>query len=137
MVDPGLAAYLQNVDARRLKTEPALLGPLLETFVITELLKQQTWSTTQPEVAHFRTAHGEEVDVVLDARGRLVGGEVKAAVSVSSDDFRGLRAMAAATGRRFQQGVPLYPGHTATGLPPLLKPRPVAALWRAPPGLTR
>lgn len=130
MVDPGLAAYLQNVDARRLKTEPALLGPLLETFVMTELLKQQTWSETQPEVAHFRTAHGEEVDIVLDARGRLVGIEVKAAASVSSDDFRGLRTMAATTGRRFHRGILFYLGDAAVAIGPKLYALPLPALWR-------
>lgn len=133
MVDTGLAAYLRNVDARRLKAEPALLGPLLETFVTTELLKQQTWSTTQPEVAHFRTAHCEEVDVILDARGRLVGVEVKAAVSVSSDDFRGLRAMAATTGRRFHRGILFYLGDTAVPVGPQLYALPLPALWRTRP----
>ncbi len=133
MVDTGLAAYLQNVDARRLKTEPALLGPLLETFVVTELLKQQTWSTTQPEVGHFRTAHGEEVDVVLDARGRLIGIEVKAAVSISPDDFRGLRAMADATGRRFHRGILFYLGDTAVAVGPQIYALPLPALWRTRP----
>lgn len=131
MVDPGLAAYLQNVDARRLKAEPTLVGPLLETLVITELLKQQTWSAIQPEVAHFRSAHGEEVDVVLDARGRLIGIEVKAAVSVSADDFRGLRAMAAATGRRFHRGILLYLGDAAVSVGPQLYALPLSTLWRA------
>lgn len=131
MVDTGLATYLQNVDARRLRAEPTLLGPLLETFVITELLKQQTWSTVQPEVSHFRSAHGEEVDVVLDARGRLIGIEVKAAVSVSADDFRGLRAMAAATGRRFHRGILLYLGDAAVSVGPQLYALPLSTLWRA------
>jgi predicted AAA+ superfamily ATPase len=130
MTDPGLAADLQNVDARRLKSEPALLGPLLETFVITELLKQQSWSAERPEVAHFRTAHGEEVDVVLDARGRLVGIEVKAAVSISSDDFRGLRTMAASTGRRFHRGILFYLGESAVAVGPDLYALPLPALWR-------
>ncbi len=131
MIDTGLAAYLQNVDARRLRAEPALLGPLLETFVITELLKQQTWSTTEPEVTHFHTAHGEEADVVLDAQGRLVGIEVKAAASVSPDDFRGLRAMAASTGRRFHRGILLYLGDTAVAVGPQLYALPLPALWQA------
>ncbi len=130
MTDTGLAAYLQNVDERRLRAEPALIGPLLETLVITELRKQQTWSATQPELTHFRTAHGEEVDAVLDARGRLVGIEVKAAASVSPDDFRGLRAMAAATGRRFHRGVLFYLGETAVSVSQQLYALPLPALWR-------
>ncbi|OLC31938.1 MAG: ATPase [Armatimonadetes bacterium 13_1_40CM_64_14] len=130
MVDTGLAAYLQNVDERRLRAEPALIGPLLETLVITELRKEQTWSAIQPEIAHFRTAHGEEVDAVLDARGRLVGIEVKAAASVSPEDFRGLRAMAVATGRRFHRGVLFYLGETAVAVSPQFYALPLPALWR-------
>ena len=130
VTDAGLAAYLQNVDERRLRAEPTLIGPLLETLAITELRKQQTWSATQPELAHFRTAHGEEVDLVLDARGRLVGIEVKAAASISPDDFRGLRAMAAATGRRFHRGVLFYLGETAVAVSPQLYALPLPALWR-------
>lgn len=130
VTDPGLAAYLQNVDERRLRAEPTLIGPLLETLVIAELRKQQTWSATQPELTHFRTAHGEEVDVVLDARGRLVGIEVKAAASISPDDFRGLRAMAAATSRRFHRGFLFYLGETAVAVSPQLYALPLPALWR-------
>jgi uncharacterized protein len=128
--DTGLAAYLQNVDAGRLKTEHSLIGPLLETFVITELRKQQTWSITQPELAHFRTAHGEEVDVVLDAGGRLVGIEVKATAAVSPADFRGLRAMEEATGRRFHRGVLFYLGDTAVAVARNMYAMPLPALWR-------
>ena len=130
MSDTGLAAYLQNVDARRLNTERSLIGPLLETLVITELCKQQTWSTTQPELAHFRTAHGEEVDIVLDARGRLVGIEVKASVSVSPTDFRGLRTMEDVTRRRFHRGVLFYLGDTAVAVGPNLYAIPLPAPWR-------
>ncbi len=130
MTDTGLAAYLQNVDERRLRDEPALIGPLLETLVITELRKQQTWSAAQPELAHFRTADGKEVDVVLDARGRLVGIEVKAAASVSPDDFRGLRAMAEAAGRRFHRGVLFYLGDTAVAIGPKMYALPLPTLWR-------
>lgn len=130
MVDTGLAGYLQGVDARRLKADPSLFGPLLETFVLTELCKQQVWSDTKPEVSHFRTAAGEEVDAVLDARGKLVGIEVKAAVSVSSSDFRGLRAMATATKRRFHRGILLYLGDSAVAIEPHLYAIPLPALWR-------
>jgi predicted AAA+ superfamily ATPase len=130
MSDTGLAAYLQNVDARRLETEYTLIGPLLETLVITELRKQQTWSFTQPELGHFRTAHGEEVDVVLDARGRLVGVEIKATTSISPHDFRGLRAMQDATGHRFHRGVLLYLGDTAVAVAPNMYAMPLPALWR-------
>lgn len=95
-----------------------------------ELQKQLTWSMTQPEMGHFRTAHGEEVDAVLDARGRLVGVEVKAAASVAPRDFRGLRAMAEATKKRFHRGILFYLGDTALEVEPRLYALPLPLLWR-------
>lgn len=84
----------------------------------------------QPALAHFRTAHGEEVDIVLDARGRLIGVEVKAAASIAPNGFRGLRAMAEATGRRFHRGVLFYLGDTAVAVGPNMYAMPLPALWR-------
>lgn len=67
---------------------------------------------------------------MLDARGQLVGIEVKATASVSSNDFRGLRAMAAATKRRFYRGVLFYLGGTAVAVEPQLYALPLPAFWR-------
>lgn len=60
-----------------------------------DLRKQLTWSTVRAKIFHFRTQAGKEVDVVLeDARGRLVGVEVKSAASVTKKDFSGLEILA-------------------------------------------
>ena len=54
------------------------MGPLLETFVASELTKQLAWSRTRVELFHFRTHGGREVDIVLEADDdRQVGIEVK------------------------------------------------------------
>ena len=92
--DTGLLAYLLGATVDRLKAEGNLAGGVLENFVLMELRKQSTWSsTTQPELFYWRTASGQEVDVVLEDRaGRVVGVEVKAAATLSSNDVRGLPA---------------------------------------------
>jgi hypothetical protein len=52
---------------------------------------QTTWNDTQPELFYWRTASGQEVDVVLEDRaGRVVGVEVKAAATLSVNDVRGV-----------------------------------------------
>ncbi len=128
--DTGLMSYLLGLSKRRLAMDTNLLGPLLEGFVIMELEKQLAWSQTQSRLFHFRTQTGHEVDIVLeDSAGRLVGIEVKAGATVSSQDFKGLRAFAEMTGRRFRRGAVLYTGNESIPFGRDLHALPVNALW--------
>jgi len=80
--DSGLLAYLQGVTMNRLKAEPSLAGALLENFAVMELKKQATWSVTQPELFFWRTASGQEADIVLEDRsGRVAGVEIDRAIA--------------------------------------------------------
>ena len=97
-----------------------------------ELCKQATWCETQPRLFHFRAHSGEEVDVVLEyAAGRLVGIELKSSASVGDADFKGIRSLAAATGRRFVRGIVLYEGRETVPFAKNLTAMPVAALWHS------
>lgn len=123
-------AYLLGLSAERLGIENTQAAPLLENFVAMELLKQSAWSQTKPRLFHFRTLTGQEVDIILeDAGGRLVGIEVKASATVDGADFKGLRALAEITGRRFRRGVVLYTGSECIPFGPRLHAMPVSALW--------
>jgi predicted AAA+ superfamily ATPase len=129
--DTGLMSYLLGLTEQRLVEHPNLIGPLLENFVVMELQKQATWSRVQPQLFHFRTQTGQEVDIVLeDSAGQLVGVEVKAASTVSMQDFKGLRALAELAGRRFHRGVVLYTGSEPIPFGPRLHALPVSALWQ-------
>jgi len=131
LVDTGLAAHLVRIDSQGLLASIELWGAFVETFVAIELLKQADWSTTQPTLHHFRTAKGEEVDVVLEApSGELVGVEVKAAASVASDDFRGLRILTEIAGRRFLRGIVFYLGDQAVPFGVNLYALPITSLWK-------
>ena len=92
--DTGLLGHLAGLTTARVAEEPTTVGPLLETFVASELTKQLGWSRTRAELFHFRTHAGREVDLVLEADdGRLAGIEVKAAATIGSADFKGLEAL--------------------------------------------
>jgi uncharacterized protein len=130
LTDTGLAAHLQGADAHRLRERRDTLGPLLESFAAMELRRQSAWSREQPELLHFRSAAGQEVDLVLESRaGRLVGVEVKAAASLGPADFRGLKTLADAAGRDFHRGILLYTGEQVVPFGPRLHAVPVRALW--------
>lgn len=128
--DTGLMAYLLGLSGERLAMESMLAGPLLENFVAMELRKQAAWSKARPQLFHFRTLTGQEVDVLLeDTAGKLVGIEVKASATVNGRDFRGLRALAELIGKRFQSGVVLYTGSECIPFGPRLHAIPVSTLW--------
>jgi hypothetical protein len=130
--DTGLLAYLLGATVDRLKAEGNLAGGVLENFVIMELRKQSTWSTTQPEIFHWRTASGQEVDVVLEDRaGKVVGVEVKAAATLSSNDVRGLQALSIAAGKHWLRGVVLYAGTEVIPFSNNLHGVPISRLWSA------
>jgi predicted AAA+ superfamily ATPase len=128
--DTGVAATLLGLDAEALNEDRAILGQLLETFVYQELRRQASGHDDEIRFHHFRDKDGYEVDVVLERGGRQVAGvEVKAAATVTSADFRGLRKLAGAAGRRFAAGAVLYDGETSAGFGDALFAVPIRALW--------
>ena len=128
--DSGLLAYLQGVTMERLRAEASLAGALLENFAVMELRKQATWSATQPELFFWRTASGQEVDIVLEDRaGRVVGVEIKASATLGSNDVRGLQALAEAAGKNWVRGVVLYAGTEVIPFASNLHGVPFGRLW--------
>lgn len=131
IVDSGLATHLVGMDTRVLPASVELWGAFVETFVVMELMRQASWSKTRPALYHFRTAKGEEVDVVLESpSGRLVGLQVKATVSLQASDFRGLRSLAESARQRFQRGILLYLGDQAVPFGSNLFALPITSLWQ-------
>ncbi|HED64147.1 MAG TPA: ATP-binding protein [Planctomycetes bacterium] len=130
MGDTGLAAALLGLDAAALYEDRETYGQLLETFVLQELRRLASGHEHEIRFHHFRAKDGFEVDVVLEGPGRrLAGIEVKASSTVTAADFRGLRKLARAAGKRFAAGVVLYDGETSVGFGDNLYAVPVRALW--------
>jgi len=131
-VDCGLASHLVDADLETLHERPERLGPLLEAFVVGEIVKQIGWSRSKPVLHHFRTHAGREVDLILeDRRGRCVAVEVKAAASIGSGDVQGIEAFASAAGRRFRRGILLYAGREMVPFASNIHALPISSLWRS------
>ncbi len=131
MGDTGLAAALLGLDAAALYEDKEAYGRLLETFVFGELRRLASGHEEDIRFHHFRIRDGYEVDLVLEWGGRkLAGIEVKASSTVTASDFRGLRKLAAAAGKRFFVcGVVLYDGEVSLGFGGHMYAVPVWALW--------
>jgi len=129
-VDSGIAANLLGADVRSLLRPGGQFGSLLEGFVLMELARQLTWSRQRAELYHYRTKDKVEVDAILENRqGNVIGIEVKASSTVSSDDFRGLRHLAVRTSDDFVAGIVFYTGNQTLPFGPRMRAMPVGALW--------
>jgi uncharacterized protein len=79
---------------------------------------------------HFRDQQMHEVDIVLERDdGLIVGIEVKAAATVKSSDFAGLRTLAEACQERFAYGVVLYDSAGVVPFGDRLSAAPLSCLW--------
>jgi predicted AAA+ superfamily ATPase len=134
LVDSGLATSILGHEAHSLQRDDAF-GPLLESFVAMELARQATWSDTAVDLYHYRNKDKQEVDLILrNARGQVVGIEVKASSTVRGEDFRSLRHLAAVLGADFLAGLVLYTGPATLGFGDRLRAMPVSAVWTAERG---
>jgi uncharacterized protein len=137
VADSGVAAHLLRVDERAL-ADPmcAAVGPLVETFVVNELIRQESFGETRVQLSHYRTHDGVEVDVVAEMTdGRVGGVEVKASATVTLADFRHLarlRDLLDASGGHFVRGVVLYCGDQVLPFGDRLVAMPLAGLWMPP-----
>ena len=129
-LDAGLLAALRGLAPDRLRRDRTPFGPLLETFVLGELLKLASWADDRYAVSHFRDKQQNEVDIVVEnGRGEIVGVEVKASATVSARDFSGLRRLAAGAGERFAMGLVLYDHESSVPFGPQMAAVPISALW--------
>lgn len=133
--DSGLAAHLLGADADAI-AEPgnALLGPLLETFVIGELTKALAATDIRAVLYHVRTTDRREVDFLLEGpRGRIVAIEIKASTSPGADAFRGLRWISAQLGANLHAGILFHLGTHSASRGDRLYAMPLSTLWEHRP----
>ena len=100
--DPGLALWLSGSGTAS--------GAHLETLVLADLLVWRDSRVPAPEVLYWRTTTDLEVDFVIEAAGRLLPVEVKAAASPGYSDTRNLRAFREEYPDRFIGGLLLHGG---------------------------
>lgn len=129
-IDSGLLATLMDLNSERMKVDRTRFGPVLETFVYGELLKNITTAEDDYQLMYYRDADKVEVDFVLEnAAGSLLGVEVKAAATVKESDLRGLKKLANLAGDAFKMGVLLYDGTETLPLGNKIWAAPLSSLW--------
>lgn len=135
LVDTGLTADLCGLGERDLSPTQAgsAAGALFESLVVTELLKQASWSERAIDLTHFRDRHGAEIDVIAEDRrtGQIAAIEIKATESPTTHHAKHLRWLRERLGKRFAGGFLIHAGSQALPLGPQIWSLPLAALWRS------
>jgi predicted AAA+ superfamily ATPase len=135
LLDSGVAARLLRLGEEKLAARSAValteFGHLLETFVVTELLKQVSWTDWVASVGHWRTTAGdEEVDLVIERDdGMIVAFEIKASGRIPGPDLVPLRKLRDAVGDQFVAGVAFYLGTRSYTYEDRIHVMPVDRIW--------
>jgi len=108
--DTGVALHLAGV------AEPS--GCHLENLVLQDLLAWRDARLDRAEVLYWRTATGEEVDLVIETDGSLVPIEIKATGRPRLVDAAHLRTFRAEYGTQARAGLLLHTGSTLEWIAP-------------------
>ncbi|MEY4884311.1 MAG: hypothetical protein RIS34_2165 [Pseudomonadota bacterium] len=128
--DSGLLGHLMAATPESLAAKQGLPGAMVETFVLTELLKHVAFSVQRLSLWHYRTQTNIEVDFILENRlGQITGIEVKASATVDSKDFKGLRHLQETEATIFQRGIVLYTGRDVVPFGENLWAVPLSVWW--------
>lgn len=128
-LDAGLQSTLTRLNPALAMADRTRFGATLESWVCGELAKALSLTPEPWQILHYRDKDQVEVDFVLETPDRrLIGIEVKSAVTVTKDDFRGLKKLRALTGEQFVSGIILHDGEQALPFGPGLWAIPLAML---------
>jgi predicted AAA+ superfamily ATPase len=128
--DTGLACHLCGYDEARLAGDGEAAGPMFESFVAMELVRQATWSDTRVQILHYRDKDQYEIDVILErGDGTVVGIEVKSRATVHPTDFRSLSRLRDQLGTRFACGIVINTGPDTLPFGDRMWAVPLSGLW--------
>lgn len=88
--EPGLAAWLLEIETPKQISRDPLMGNLFENLVVAEVLKTQLNAGSLPNLFFFRDTKGHEVDLILRRHRKLHPIEIKAAMTFFPDMIKGL-----------------------------------------------
>jgi uncharacterized protein len=129
-IDSGLLAVTVGATEERVAKDRSILGPLLETFFFSEVMKQVSWLDETCRLHHYRDKDKDEVDIVVENEsGAIVGLEIKAGATVNAGDFRGLRKLSEASGHNFKLGLVLYDAENTVSFGERMFAAPISSLW--------
>lgn len=126
--DLGTLCYLTGLKDPQHAAAGPMGGAILETAALVEVLKTYTHRGREPQVYFWRTSAGEEVDLIVEAEGKLVPIEVKLSATPRRAMAAGIEAFRRDFGDRSAKGYVVHPGSVRLPLGPDATALPIGAL---------
>lgn len=128
MADVGTLCYLVGLkDPQHVMSGP-MGGAILETAVVSEIVRALTHQGQGPHVYFWRTSTGVEVDIVVDTGTALIPLEVKQSATPNRRMATGIETFRRDLGARVTAGYVVHPGDTRLPVGPHAVAWPFAAL---------
>jgi predicted AAA+ superfamily ATPase len=108
--DVGTLCYLTGLRDPRHAASGPLGGAIMETAVLSEIVKTLTHRGIDPQVYFWRTIAGTEVDIVVDTGGKLVPIEVKLSATPRPAMASSIKTFQKDLGDKSMQGYVVHPG---------------------------
>jgi uncharacterized protein len=108
--DVGLAAYLLGIQTAAQMSRDPLRGNLFENLVVIDALKYQYNRGERSSLHYYRDSRGHEVDLLVDAGGRLCPIEIKSGATVVKEFFSSIEMFSVMLGAKACYGGVVYGG---------------------------
>ncbi len=126
--DTGMLCYLAGLKDPDHAAAGPLGGAILETAVLLEIVKAFVNRGEEPQIHFWRTSAGVEVDLVVEAGGKLIPIEVKLSATPRPAMASGIRAFQEDLGEKAGPGLVVHPGDVRLPLAPKVVALPFSEL---------
>ena len=109
--DAGTLCYFAGLKDPAHAASGPMGGAIMETAVLSEIVKTLTHRGIDPQVYFWRTAAGTEVDIVVEAGAKLVPIEVKLSATPRSAMASALKTFQRDFGDKVLEGYVVHPGN--------------------------
>ncbi len=129
--DTGIGSFLLRLSSPESLGSYPQFGAMFETFVLAQIRAASVALPIQPNIYHWRSSGGAEVDIILEMDGYLYPIEVKAKTHITNRDTSGIMAFRAAyPNTRIRDGVIIYAGDRCHRVNEYVVALPVAGLCK-------
>ncbi len=108
--DPGLAAWLLNIQTDEQLATHSARGQIFETWVISELLKYRFNNALSSNLYFWRDNKGHEIDILSEQAQKLLPIEIKSGQTIAGDFFDNLKKFRVIAGNFIGEEFLIYGG---------------------------
>jgi len=126
--DVGMLCYLSGLRDPEHAANSPLSGAIIETAVLSEVVKHTMNSGGDPQVYFWRTSRGAEVDIVIEQQNKIVPVEVKQTATPRPSMASGLVSFMEDYADNVDKGWLIHLGNITLPLAPGVLAKPFAEL---------